>query len=198
LNVQKETEDLFDKQISSQDVKDTEEIPVNENLMVDIENVTFSQRLEVSQVNDEELMLIKKEVSVVFEAEEIVSSQKISEVPTDTKAPNNSTLQLDETKNLKLLANWGLPRAILQEYKKKGIVEMFDWQTECLRNRNVIHHNRNLVYSAPTSAGKTLVSEILMIKTVLERKLKALLILPFIAVVREKMYYLQVSVQILQ
>lgn len=104
-----------------------------------------------------------------------------------------SSLIIDTTKNLRLISNWGLPASIIAEYKSKGIVEMFEWQTECLSNKNVLFKNSNLVYSAPTSAGKTLISEILMIKNVVERKKKALFILPFVSVVREKMYYLQVN-----
>ncbi|CAG9559847.1 unnamed protein product [Danaus chrysippus] len=91
----------------------------------------------------------------------------------------------------KKLKNWGLPSEICRKYEEKGIVEMFDWQVECLSNPKVLIDCQNLLYSAPTSAGKTLVAELLTIKTVLERQKKVIIILPFVSIVREKMFYLQ-------
>lgn len=112
-------------------------------------------------------------------------------------SPNNSSTLIrtplvnKDPPDLKQISAWSLPHSVLNEYKKKGVLEMFNWQVECLSNSKVVFEHANLVYSAPTSAGKTLVSEILLLKTVLERNKKVLLILPFISVVREKMFYLQ-------
>ncbi|KAM7064790.1 DNA polymerase theta isoform 4-T5 [Acridotheres tristis] len=71
---------------------------------------------------------------------------------------------------------------------------MFEWQAECLMLGQVLE-GKNLVYSAPTSAGKTLVAELLILKRVLETRKKALLILPFVSVAREKKCYLQALFQ---
>ncbi|XP_017587371.1 PREDICTED: DNA polymerase theta isoform X4 [Corvus brachyrhynchos] len=71
---------------------------------------------------------------------------------------------------------------------------MFEWQAECLMLGQVLE-GKNLVYSAPTSAGKTLVAELLILKRVLETRKKALLILPFVSVAKEKKCYLQTLFQ---
>uniref|UniRef100_A0A672U7Z6 DNA polymerase theta n=1 Tax=Strigops habroptila TaxID=2489341 RepID=A0A672U7Z6_STRHB len=93
-----------------------------------------------------------------------------------------------------LLASWGLPRAVLEKYHSLGVVQMFEWQAECLMLGHVLE-GKNLVYSAPTSAGKTLVAELLILKRVLETRKKALLILPFVSVAKEKKCYLQALFQ---
>ncbi|XP_023975984.1 DNA polymerase theta isoform X2 [Physeter macrocephalus] len=89
-----------------------------------------------------------------------------------------------------LLANWGLPTAVLEKYHSFGVKKMFEWQAECLLLGQVLE-GKNLVYSAPTSAGKTLVAELLILKRVLETRKKALFILPFVSVAKEKKYYFQ-------
>ncbi|XP_064321633.1 DNA polymerase theta isoform X1 [Phalacrocorax carbo] len=93
-----------------------------------------------------------------------------------------------------LLASWGLPKAVLEKYHSLGVVRMFEWQAECLMLGQVLE-GKNLVYSAPTSAGKTLVAELLILKRVLETRKKALLILPFVSVAKEKKCYLQALFQ---
>ncbi|XP_070322130.1 DNA polymerase theta isoform X1 [Odocoileus virginianus] len=99
------------------------------------------------------------------------------------------TLPDDQIDKL-LLANWGLPTAVLEKYHSFGVKKMFEWQAECLLLGQVLE-GKNLVYSAPTSAGKTLVAELLILKRVLEMRKKALFILPFVSVAKEKKYYLQ-------
>ncbi|MES1916712.1 MAG: hypothetical protein MHM6MM_008509, partial [Cercozoa sp. M6MM] len=58
------------------------------------------------------------------------------------------------------------PPSIVDAYASKGIHRLFPWQAKCL-TLEVLHGDRNLVYTAPTSAGKTLVAELVMLRRIL-------------------------------
>ena len=113
-----------------------------------------------------------------------------SDVSLTSQAAGSTTLTQPTIDPL-LLTSWGLPDPVLAQYHRCNITHMFPWQAECLALGKVLDGG-NLVYSAPTSAGKTLVAELLILKRVMETKKKALFILPFVSVTREKMFYLQV------
>ncbi|MCJ8740817.1 hypothetical protein PDJAM_G00063470 [Pangasius djambal] len=109
--------------------------------------------------------------------------------PTEAGHSIHMAIPADQSDKL-LLSSWGLPKPVLEKYQSLGVKQMFEWQAECLTLGKVLEGS-NLVYSAPTSAGKTLVSELLILKRVLETRRKAIFILPFVSVAREKMFYLQ-------
>ncbi|XP_020550378.1 helicase and polymerase-containing protein TEBICHI [Sesamum indicum] len=87
------------------------------------------------------------------------------------------------------LSNW-LPPEICKIYNKKGISKLYPWQVDCLQVDGVLH-NRNLVYSASTSAGKSFVAEILMLRRVLATGKIALLVLPYVSICTEKAEHLE-------
>lgn len=85
-----------------------------------------------------------------------------------------------------------LPPSVKEGFENIGIKNLYQWQGHCLFSTGVLE-DMNLLYCAPTSGGKSFVSEIMCLKTVLRfpypRRKKAIYIVPFVSLVLEKEKY---------
>ncbi|RZC90345.1 hypothetical protein C5167_031057 [Papaver somniferum] len=91
------------------------------------------------------------------------------------------------------LSSW-LPPELCGIYVKKGISKLYPWQVDCLKVDGVLQR-RNLVYCASTSAGKSFVAEILMLRRVIATGKIALLVLPYVSICAEKAEHLEVLLE---
>ena len=87
---------------------------------------------------------------------------------------------------------YGLPPQLVENLASLGVRTIYPWQKQCLLGPGLLEGEKNIVYSAPTGAGKSLVADVLMLKRVIQNKQgKALLVLPFVALVQEKARWLR-------
>ncbi|KAK5663458.1 hypothetical protein OQA88_3887 [Cercophora sp. LCS_1] len=88
--------------------------------------------------------------------------------------------------------SYGLPGRLVAKFASFGIKTIYPWQKQCLLGPGLLQGEKNLVYSAPTGGGKSLVADVLMLKRVLDDgEAKAILVLPYVALVQEKVRWLR-------
>ncbi|KAL7798057.1 hypothetical protein V8C37DRAFT_368520 [Trichoderma ceciliae] len=91
---------------------------------------------------------------------------------------------------------YNLPPQLVNNFASLGIKQIYPWQKNCLKGPGLLTGAKNLVYCAPTGGGKSLVADLLMLKRIIEEpETKALLILPYVALVQEKVRWLRTVVQ---
>jgi len=97
------------------------------------------------------------------------------------------TNPLDSDPALQLLSTWGLPPTVIAKYANRGVTTLFQWQVDCLLvNDGKVLRGGNLIYSAPTSGGKTLIAELLMLRRIgLNGRGVVLFVVPFVALAEQ-------------
>lgn len=119
------------------------------------------------------------------------SMNQVSEYSQRRKFPSTPTPAHDALLKLSHPA-YRLPKPLVANFESLGIQSIYPWQKQCLLGPGLLKGEKNLVYSAPTGGGKSLVADVLMLKKVLEnRDAKALLVLPYVALVQEKVRWLR-------
>ncbi|NWW64660.1 HELQ Helicase, partial [Ifrita kowaldi] len=83
---------------------------------------------------------------------------------------------------------YGLPSKVKDLFRQlRGIETLYEWQHDCLMLES-LQQRKNLIYSLPTGGGKTLVAEIIILQELLCRQKDVLMILPYVAIVQEKVW----------
>jgi ATP-dependent helicase YprA (DUF1998 family) len=122
-------------------------------------------------------------------------TQENSVEPSEYTQRRNAASTPGPDKNpLLSLANpkYGLPERVVLNLASMGVHSIYPWQSSCLLGRGILSGEQNLVYTAPTGGGKSLVADILLLKKVIQQPTKeAILVLPYVALVQEKLKWLR-------
>lgn len=87
---------------------------------------------------------------------------------------------------------YGLPIKLVDNFEACGVRSIYPWQSSCLLGRGLLTGEQNLVYTAPTGGGKSLVADVLLLKRIIENPgKKSILVLPYVALVQEKLKWLR-------
>ena len=155
--------------------------------IVPAQDIFKRQRLHVADKNRIEASKI---CNVTSGPDIFDNEQPSKRIPASTPGPSqNPLLSLSHP-------SYGLPENLVRNFASLGINGIYPWQSSCLLRRGLLNGKKNLVYTAPTGGGKSLVGDVLMLKRVIEDPTKkAILVLPYVALVQEKLKWLRKVVE---
>ncbi len=96
----------------------------------------------------------------------------------------------------------GIPYHVIKSYERDNVVTLHKWQDKCLAESRILVDGTNLIFQAPTSGGKTLIAELVLLQhaymnninnnvnnngnTSLTSKTLSIYVVPFVSLVLEK------------
>ncbi|KAF8407042.1 hypothetical protein HHK36_006167 [Tetracentron sinense] len=146
----------------------------------------------ISEVTENKVGMLSQNIDRVTSSlpEKDIRSPFVAHCKYDEASTPSSSVLLKDCLDL---SRW-LPSDICSVYRKKGISKLYPWQVDCLQVDGVLQ-KRNLVYCASTSAGKSFVAEILMLRRVISTGKMALLVLPYVSICAEKAEHLELLLE---
>ncbi|XP_063561465.1 helicase POLQ-like isoform X6 [Gorilla gorilla gorilla] len=195
-NLQNSSNDLGDHSVKERDWKSSSHNTVNEELPHNC--------IEQPQQNDESSSKVRtssdmnRRKSIKDHLKSAMTGNAKAQTPIFSRSKQLKDTILSEEinvakKTIESSSNdlgpfYSLPSKVRDLYAQfKGIEKLYEWQHTCL-TLNSVQERKNLIYSLPTSGGKTLVAEILMLQELLCCRKDVLMILPYVAIVQEKLH----------
>lgn len=176
----------------SHDDIELEPRPVNEACVVNNRLDSSSATIEHKRQRVDPVEKNRIEASEIFD----VNSSIVLNAIVNEEAPRLASDPIPRSSLNPLLSlshhRYGLPETLVRNFSSLGIKNIYPWQSSCLLGRGILADKKNLVYTAPTGGGKSLVADIIMLKRVIENPTqKAILVLPYVALVQEKLKWLR-------